>query len=142
VPIPFRDAAYICFLGVGAAVAVLVLVSFGGGEMPEALGRFLLTFVLAPLTALGLLAGLTGMALTLWVRTDPRLWALSIATAALFVLWVRHGTLGVSPRLSILHSAGAVLFSIHWLAEKRAARKRRGGARAATPPPDDEGGAG
>lgn len=138
-----RDAAYLCFLGVGAVVALFVLVSFGGGEMPQALGRFLLTFVLAPLTALGLLAGLVGMALTLWVRTDPRLWALSVATAALFVFWVRHETLGVSPRLSILHSVGAVLFSVHWLAEKRSvARGRRDMARADVPPPDGGDGAG
>lgn len=134
-PIPFRDAAYLCFLGVGAAVAVLVLASFGGPWMPEALGRFLVMFVLAPLTAVGLLAGLVGMAFTAWVRTDPRLWALSVATAALFVFWVRHDALGVSPRLAVLHTVGAVLFSIHWMAEKRAARARRG--RGSTPPDGD-----
>jgi len=118
-----RDAAYLCFLAVGAAVAVLVLADVAGSRLPDALGRTVVIFLLAPLTALGLLVGLVGMALTVWVRRDPRLWALSVATAALFVFWVRHGTLGVSPRFSLVHTAGAVLFSLRWLEEKRLARK-------------------
>jgi len=128
-PFTARDAAYLCFLGVGAAVAVLVLADVAGGGLPYKLGQAIVIFVLAPLTATGLLAGLIGIAATVWVRRDPRLWALSVATAALFVFWVRHGALGVSPRFSLLQPAGAVLFSLRWLAEKRAARRAAADAR-------------
>lgn len=130
-----RDLAYGCFLGVGGAVAVLVLADVAGGVLPAAFGQALVVFVLAPLTAAGFLAGVAGIGLTLWVRTDPRLYALSVATAALFVLWVRHGTLGVSPRLTLLHTGGAVLFSLRWIEEK--VRGRRSGRGA--PPRDPAG---
>lgn len=133
-PLTARDVAYLCFLGVGAAVAVLVLADVAGNRLPDALGRAVVIFVLAPLTALGLLAGLVGMGLTAWVRYELRLWALSVATATLFVFWVRHGALGVSPRLSLLHTAGALLFSLRWLAEKRAARRAPAGPE---PGPDE-----
>jgi hypothetical protein len=117
-----RDTAYVCFLAVGGAVAVLVLASVVGHLLPEALGRAALLLVLAPLTIMGLVAGLLAMFLTLWVRVDLRLWALSVATLALFVFWVRHGALGVNPRFSLVHPVGALLFSARWLAEKRARR--------------------
>jgi len=124
VPAPSaRDAAYLCFLGVGSAVAVLVLAHVAGHLLPEALGRAAVIFLLAPLTAVGFLAGVAGLGLTLWVRYDLRLWALAVATAALFVFWVRHGALGVSPRYSILHTVGAVLFSLRWIEEKVRAQR-------------------
>jgi hypothetical protein len=123
VPLTARDVAYLCFLGVGAAVAVMVVADVAGSSLPDALGRAVVIFLLAPLTGLGLLAGLVGMGLTVWTRRDLRLWALTVATAALFVFWVRHGALGVSPRLSLLHTAGALLFSMRWLAERRLARR-------------------
>lgn len=128
-----RDAAYLCFLGVGGAVAVLVLAHVAGRLLPEALGRFLVVFLLAPLTALGFLAGLVGLGLTVWVRRDVRLWALSAATAALFVFWVRHGALGVNPRYAILHTAGAVLLSLRWIEER--VRDRRAPSEPARPAP-------
>lgn len=130
-----RDAAYLCFLGVGAAVAVLVLADVAGHRLSDTLGEAVVVLVLAPLTVTAYLAGLLGMGLTVWERYDLRLWALSVATATLFVFWVRHGALGVSPRLSILHTAGAVLFSARWIAEKRAQKRaeKRAGRRAAAP---------
>jgi O-antigen/teichoic acid export membrane protein len=118
-----RDAAYLCYLGVGAAVAVLVLAHVAGHLLPEVLGHAAVVLILAPLTVLGFLAGLAGLGLTVWVRFDPRLWALAVATAALFVFWVRHGALGVSPRFSLLHTAGAVLLSLRWIEEKVRARR-------------------
>jgi O-antigen/teichoic acid export membrane protein len=126
-----RDAAYLCFLGVGAAVAVLVLADVAGHHLPGTVGEAVVVLVLAPLTVTAYLAGLAGMGLTVWERYDLRLWALSVVTATLFVFWVRHGALGVSPRLSILHTAGAVLFSARWIAEKRAGRRADG------PEPDE-----
>lgn len=123
-----RDLAYACFLGIAAAVPLFVAADglSRAGLLPRPAAAAFLVFVLTPLTGAGLLAGVAGMALTLWVRTDPRLYALSIVTATLFVFWVRHGALGVDPRLSLLHTVGALLFSVHWLAEKRHARRGRG----------------
>lgn len=123
-----RDGAYLCFLGVAAAVPLFVATDTlaDAGLLPRPAGAALFVFLLLPLNVAGLVAGVLGMALTLRVRTDPRLYMLSVITVTLFVFWVRHGTLGVSPRLSLLHTAGTLLFSLHWLAEKR--RGRRGAA--------------
>jgi hypothetical protein len=125
-----RDGAYLCFLGVAAAVPVFVATHALAetGLLPRAAWAAILVFVLLPLNGIGLVAGLVGMALTLKARTDPRLYMLSAITATLFVFWVRHQSLGVSPRWSLLHTLGVLLFSAHWLAEKhresRAAPRR------------------
>jgi hypothetical protein len=127
-----RDGAYLCFLGVAAAVPLFVATDAleAAGLLPPKAGEMLVLFLLLPLNVAGLLAGVLGMVLTLRARTDPRLYMLSVVTITLFVFWVRHGTLGVSPRLSLLHTVGVLLFSLHWLAEKRQARRqvRRRGA--------------
>jgi hypothetical protein len=119
-----RDLAYACFLGIGAAVPLFVLVDglSRAGLLPRPVAAAFVVFLLTPLVGGALLAGAVGMALTLWVRVDPRLYLLSAVTATLFVFWARHGALGADPRLSLLHTVGVLLFSLRWLAEKRRAR--------------------
>jgi hypothetical protein len=119
-----RDGAYLCFLGIGAVVVVLLGVRgrAAAGLLPRALVAALYVVLLLPLTAVGMLAGLAGTGLAVWVRRDPRLYMLAVVTATLFVFWVRQPALGVGPAWALLHPAGVLLFSLHWLVEKRGAR--------------------
>lgn len=120
----WRDIAYLCFLGLGAAVLLTLAIGLLGapGWLPQPVMAGLLVFILLPLTGAGLLAGIVGMVLAVIVRSDPRLYALSIAALALFVFRVRQEALGVNPAWTAVYPVGAVLLSLRWWLEKRAGR--------------------
>lgn len=120
-PERLRDIAYGCFVAVGGCVLIFLAADLAGdaGFLPQPVQAFLLVFVMLPLTGFGLMFGLTGIVLTGFVRSDLRLYALSIITVALFVFWVRHTALGVSPRLAVLYLPLAFPLLLRWAIEKR-----------------------
>jgi len=112
-----RDAAYLCFLGLAAVVAIILSLYAIGPLLPQSLGAAILVFVLLPVSGAGLLAASAGLVLSVLVRSDPRLYALGIAALALLVFWVRRDALEMAPAFAALYIPGALLFSLRWLAE-------------------------
>ncbi len=115
----FRTFAYYCFLGLAAMVVAYIACEVLGFWLPRPMAAGLLIFIMRPLTGAGLLAGLAGLGLTLYIKNDPRLYTLCVITATLYVFWVRHEALGVSPRWALIYPVGVLLFSLHWILERR-----------------------
>jgi len=120
-----QNKAYRCYLTTAACVTLFVLGDALGrtGILPQPLAAGLLVFLLWPIMGLSLLSGMGGIGLTLAIRRDPRLWALALLTIGVGVFWVRRQALGdIHPLYMLIYSAGALLFSTHWLLKQRGAR--------------------
>ena len=124
-PERLRDFAYRCFLGGAGCTALVYLGDLLGrsGVLPQSLAAGLLVFVLLPLTLCGAVAGLAGMGLTLWIRRDPRLYALSVLTMGVIMFWLRMEQHGADPAWALAYPVGVALFSTHWWLERRGGGK-------------------
>ncbi len=134
-PERLRNIAYRCFLGVAGCVT---LVYFGdllgrGGWLPQPVAAGLLVFVLMPLIFIAIIAALVAMGLTLWVRLDPRLYAISILTLGLMMFWLRLELHQANPAWALTYPLGVALFSTHWLVVERGGKKKAPSARSAPP---------
>lgn len=116
-PERLRNSAYFCFLAVAGCVLLVYLGDLIGrsGWLPQPVAAGLLVFILMPLVFIAAIAALVGMGLTLWIRMDPRLYAISILTLGLMMFWLRLEIHQASPAWALTYPLGVALFSIHWL---------------------------
>jgi hypothetical protein len=120
-PDRLRNIAYLCFLGLAASVPCIYLGELVGrhADLPQPVAAGLLVFVLLPLTFCGALAGLVGSILTVIVRRDARLYALSFLSFGLLVFWLRKDSHGADATWVLAYPVGVALFSLRWLWERR-----------------------